>query len=456
MFKKFIALAAITIFIFGCSGSDAVAADDNLTASSSSQAKPSSSSSSSSSWSLEEAIGSMTDSRDGRTYKIVSIGTQTWMAENLNYKTSGSYCYGDDAGNCSKYGRLYEWSAAMGACPTGWHLPSDEEWNILWDAVGGIDTAGLKLKSTSGWYDNGNGTDSFGFAVLPAGYRYNDGSLNYEGDYAYFWSSTEYGSNSAYYWFFDYHGDDVYRFGSTKDRGFSVRCLRDSDEGSGASSSSSQAQPSSSSSSSIKDPELVEGTMTDSRDGQTYKTVKIGAQTWMAENLNYDPGDVSGMGSYAWQGCYDNSAANCAIYGRLYTWEVAMDKAGCGYRTYCNNSNEGTQGVCPAGWHLPSDAEWRTLFKNVGGTGTAGSVLKSSSGWSSGNGTNSFGFAVLPAGYRGYAGDFYVEGDDAYFWSSTEDDSNDAYGWGFYYYDDRVAYAWGNKDYAYSVRCLRD
>lgn len=247
MFKKFIALAAITIFIFGCSGSDAVAADDNLTASSSSQAKPSSSSSSSSSWSLEEAIGSMTDSRDGHTYKTVTIGTQTWMAENLNYNTNESYCYGNNASNCSKYGRLYEWSAAMKACPTGWHLPSDEEWNILWDAVGGIDTAGSKLKSTSGWYDNGNGTDSFGFAVLPAGYRYNDGSLNYEGDYAYFWSSTEYGSNSAYYWYFDYHGDDVYRFGSTKDRGFSVRCLRDSDEGSEASSSSSQAKPSSSS-----------------------------------------------------------------------------------------------------------------------------------------------------------------------------------------------------------------
>ena len=198
------------------------------------------------------------------------------------------------------------------------------------------------------------------------------------------------------------------------------------------------------------------GSMTDSRDGHTYKTVTIGTQTWMAENLNYDPGNVSGKGSYAWSGCYNNESSNCAKYGRLYTWEVAMDKAGCGYGTYCSNSYEGTQGVCPAGWHLPSDAEWRTLFDNVGGTGTAGLVLKSSSGWSSGNGIDSFGFAVLPAGYRYNLGDFDIEGNYANFWSSTEYDSGSAHRWYFYYLNDGVYYSWDYKGYAFSVRCLRD
>ncbi len=170
----------------------------------------------------------MTDTRDGQVYKTVTIGTQTWMAENLNYNTSNSYCYDNNASNCSKYGRLYTWSAAMNACPSGWHLPSNTEWNTLWTAVGGTGTAGTKLKSTSGWSGGGNRTDSFGFAVLPAGRRYNDGDFYREGDLAYFWSSTEFSSGSVYYWDFYYYDDYVGRDYGSKNLGFSVRCLRDS------------------------------------------------------------------------------------------------------------------------------------------------------------------------------------------------------------------------------------
>ena len=198
------------------------------------------------------------------------------------------------------------------------------------------------------------------------------------------------------------------------------------------------------------------GEILDTRDGQVYKTIKIcdkdnkNCQTWMAQNLNY--GNVEswcGGGSGSMEG-------NCSKYGRLYTWEVAMDKADCGYGNECDNSYEGTQGVCPSGWHLPSKADWRMLIKNVGGTDIAGSELKSASGWNNGgNGANSFGFAVLPAGARS-DGDFYREGDGAYFWSSTEYNSNSADNWYFLYLYDNVDDGWNGKGDGFSVRCFRN
>lgn len=187
------------------------------------------------------------DSRDNQVYKTVTIGTQTWMAENLSYKTDDSYCYDDNANNCFKYGRLYLWSMAMEACPSGWHLPNDDEWNALWTFVGGVSIAGMKLKSTDVWNDQGYGTDSFGFAVLPAGFYFN----GYFGDKsygAYFWSSNEKDRVNAYEWNFDGDNKSVRRDNDQKKTGFSVRCLRDFSERLDASSSSSQASNLSSSS----------------------------------------------------------------------------------------------------------------------------------------------------------------------------------------------------------------
>ncbi len=176
----------------------------------------------------EVTTGTMIDSRDGQTYKTVTIGTQTWMAQNLNYETANSYCYDDNASNCTKYGRLYRWEAATTACPDGWHLPTKAEFETLFTAVGGQSTAGKVIKSTSGWKGSGNGTDAFAFSALPAGLRYYDGaSYSDEGYNAYFWSSTEVNSSSARNVNLSYAIDSAYLDYNDKNYGFSVRCLKD-------------------------------------------------------------------------------------------------------------------------------------------------------------------------------------------------------------------------------------
>ena len=212
------------------------------------------------------STSTMTDSRDGRTYKTIIIGSQMWMAQNLNYAYTGvpynygsytsdstSWCYGNEASNCTKYGRLYTWAAAMdsvgtwsangkgcgyyktcspieivrGVCPEGWHLPTQGEWNALFNAVGGRSTAGKMLKSTSGWSNSGNGTDSYGFSALPAGNRYDDGNYDDEDYDANFWSSTEKDSSYVYTMGLYYSSGSVSLEKTLiKNMGVSVRCLK--------------------------------------------------------------------------------------------------------------------------------------------------------------------------------------------------------------------------------------
>jgi len=181
----------------------------------------------------------LTDSRDGKKYKIVKIGSQTWMAENLNYNASGSKCYDNKESYCQKYGRLYNWNTARTACPSGWHLPSNADWNTLMkfinpscsdnsDCAG----AGTKLKSAKSWnagYGYGGGTDNYGFSVLPGG----AGGVIYGGDFGnveYFtllWSANENDSHNAYA---RYMSDSREYFGYyyyDKSNLFSVRCVQD-------------------------------------------------------------------------------------------------------------------------------------------------------------------------------------------------------------------------------------
>ena len=235
-----------------------------------------------------------------------------------------------------------------------------------------------------------------------------------------------------------------------------------------SSSSSSLLVVSSSSEvvSSSSSPAVSYGKLTDARDGQVYKTVQIGEQVWMAENLNYAYNEGTAK-SY----CYNNSADSCAKYGRFYLWSAAMDSAGvfstagkgCGYRSTCAAGSATTEvrGVCPEGWHLPSKAEFETLFANVGGKKVAGKALKSTYGWNdyngkSGNGTDVYGFSALPAGYRDNYGDFSLAGKYAQFWRAAEYDSFSAYCMNLGYSNDYADLSSSGKFNGLPVRCLRD
>jgi len=173
-----------------------------------------------------------TDRRDGKTYKSIKIGDKTWMTENLNYQTDDSWCYGNDNSNCDKYGRLYTWNSAMRACPAGWHLPSRKEWKLLVTMIGDSSVVGKKLKTRSGWKNNGNGTDNYGFSALPGGFRVYDAvdSFSNAGSYGYWWTATEKNGNLTYSRGMGYNEDNIYEGAYYGQGGLSVRCVHDEGE----------------------------------------------------------------------------------------------------------------------------------------------------------------------------------------------------------------------------------
>ena len=182
---------------------------------------------------VSSVTGMFMDLRDGKKYKTVKIGNQTWMAENLNFKTPDSYCYEDNESKCSKYGRLYKWQVALKACPAGWHLPSMDEFKALIETVGGEKIAGEKLKSKSGWNDGGNGSDAFGFSALPAGTWFDGGTTGDDEGFSEetvgtgFWGSTE-NANKELCEMNLVDADNAPYF-SYRGRGFgnSIRCIKD-------------------------------------------------------------------------------------------------------------------------------------------------------------------------------------------------------------------------------------
>jgi len=179
--------------------------------------------------------GTFTDERDGTTYKKITLtsaklGSVTWMAENLNIEAGNSWCYDNKPDNCTKYGRLYDWQTAKTVCPSGWHLPSRQEWDDLVTAAGGSSVAGKKLKSTSGWntYSGSiTATDEFAFSALPGGYRHPNGTFDYVGRSGFWWTATEDLSGNADDRYMRYYDDDVIEDNYYKGGGFSVRCLQD-------------------------------------------------------------------------------------------------------------------------------------------------------------------------------------------------------------------------------------
>ena len=189
----------------------------------------------------------------------------------------------------------------------------------------------------------------------------------------------------------------------------------------------------------------VPDTLIDARDGHAYKTVGIGLQRWMAENLDYATDN-------SW--CYNDSAEYCARYGRLYTWAAAMDSATtkCGNGKVCAASDSTVRGVCPAGWHLPAKEEFTLLFNAVGDSATAGSALKSAEM----SGEDAYGFSALAGGQRDYRRGFVEAGAFAYFWTKNGYGRDEAYVELMRSDYANVPALRNSKSSGYSVRCVKD
>jgi uncharacterized protein (TIGR02145 family) len=285
--------------------------------------------------------------------------------------------------------------------------------------------------------------DTYGFSALPGGacYAYGCDYVGYEGKW---WSTDSFGGEYANHISMTNDNEFVLYGVSDKSNRLSVRCLKNGDNDGGSSSSVGGV---------VYGEPVTHGT-------ETYQTVVIGTQIWFAKNLNYN---VSGSK------CYDNSESNCNIYGRLYDWSTAMD-----IQSWCNSDNCPSQiqpkhrGICPGGWHIPSNADWDKLFRYADGTSgtsspytspTAGRYLKATSGWNSDsnwNGTDQYGFSALPGGYGYSAGTFYNVGDIGYWWTANENYSLNAY---YRYMDYDYYVAFWDYDFKYrlfSVRCVQD
>jgi uncharacterized protein (TIGR02145 family) len=440
---------------------------------------------------LAQEKGSFTDSRDKKKYKTVKIGEQVWMAENLNYADKASLCYGEGIStvpylvkdrdknqmvtlskaeiqaNCAKYGRLYNWETAIKACPKGWHLPRKAEAEKLLFLADSTyktniynNTAGKHLKAKSGWKnmpgEPANGTDSFGFSALPGGYR--ERLFMYAGGKGGWWVNNSLepaaivigGVNG---------GEEIAELrGYNELYSFSIRCIQGDDEALAKAEAEEKAKLKAEAEAKVakekaeaeakaaKEKAEAEayakayvkansGTFTDPRDKKTYKTIKIGGQVWMAENLNYEENSK----------CRDNKPENCAKDGRYYTLYTA-------------------ERSCPQSWHLPNNAEWDKLLRFADGTSgdkspytskTAGKFLKSASGWPparlrdggeiSGNGLDKFGFSAMPS----------VGGNSGSWWSSTKEDNSYAYIYQMTTSDITGSTTKRTDEY-YNVRCVKD
>ncbi|OFY56338.1 MAG: hypothetical protein A2Y87_05970, partial [Bacteroidetes bacterium RBG_13_46_8] len=382
------------------------------------------------------------------------------------------------------YGRLYNWETlhATNICPARWHVPTDADWTILTINLGGDSIAGRKLKEAGNahWIEpNTGGTNESGFTGLPGGYRTLDGEFRYLGNSSFFWSSVEADADNAWYLALNVH-DYAYRSDAYKSRAFSVRCIYDAtpvaygntfipdstEPGSylfyaiqtvlGCESppdtvrltiSRFPAAPLAENVTGCEGkpvPDLAaEGTgiqwysdpampIYDTRDGQEYKTVTIGNQTWMAENLNY----YTTGGSWY----YNNDSTTYAdTYGRLYDWGSAKI-------------------VCPAGWQLPSDGDWMQLVNYLGGNPVAGGKMKEADTihWKSPNtgATNEREFTALPGGYRLSDNQFTGLGTMARFWTSTKYGLPGVYYYSMYYNNTGIYRYYTSSSAGSSVRCI--
>ncbi len=397
---------------------------------------------------------------DGNLYSTVVIGEQIWMGENLRTTKysdgstipkvtdsniwgttdAGAYSwYNNDESLKAPYGPLYNWAAVADPrkmCPLGWRIPSDGDFLALVTLLGGGDVAGGKMKETgtAHWTRNLYASNESGFRAMPSGDRHGGDGLFYDLDYlSYFWTSTESSRQKA--WTYELHKGNgaALRASHPQKDGFSVRCMKDRPK---------------------------DGANARDVDGNEYRVVRIGSQTWLAENLRttkYRNGNAishlpdakswlsASAGAYSW---YNNDAtANKATYGALYNWFAVKDQ----------------RQLCPADWHVPTQADWTKLEDFLGGGAVAGGRLKDTglSRWIQNPGVT--GFAALPGGLRfvgrpihNPAGTFDVLGYTGLWWTANELGTTNAL---FAYIDGGSAGLYRgeeNKRSGFSVRCLKD
>lgn len=433
----------------------------------------------------------------GRKIETVHIGDQVWMANNLDIKVPGSYCFDDKEENCQKFGRLYPWTAVVklgdefatkvasdsiskvkpkGVCPNGWHVPTARDFYRLDSYLKDIDDAvgvGVNLRSRSGWEEGENsiaGENGFGFNGLALGARtytepkqicteivkeialpaegavpdtiYADScvadttwvpELAYlgMGKFTGFWSGTEADSVRAIAWKLSYDEDDLVQDSVGKEEAYYLRCIMNPPD----------------------DDELYDSTwIFDKRDDNRYRTVVIGDDTWMAENLRF-----AAPGSF----CYEDKDIRCRSYGRLYPWHVAMKLQ----PDYVENSMSGGiveehQGVCPEGWHMPTNEEWIALGQKALNMrrGGIGSALKSKEGWARGGAPISAvsGFNALPSGSRFAEGEYTELGTCAYFWAAQGGDGMGAVYWNVINSKDDFTSMEDFDNFSFSVRCVKN
>ena len=392
--------------------------------------------------------GKLVDYRDGNEYGVAKINGSYWMTENLRYADSSSmenlkgnsWCHEDDK-KCTKFGRLYSWTAAMdiektylssryvstvnantqGICPPGWRLPTKMDWQNLSayvESQNGGEGAGTSLKSTETWNksDSSNEpTNRFGFNAMASGRRNNDGKTFLStGRIALFWTPENKDEGTAFGYQLRHEVDALEVGFFYKDHGLAVRCI--------ANPSDIEVTGDLDSSYIDKIPHNY-GTL--KYEGETYRTVNINGQTWMADNLNYNA-----EGSY----CYSDNKENCKEYGRLYTFEAAKK-------------------VCPENWRLPTvnDITYLNQFAKTS------SALRSTTGWNSNTskGLNFWGFDAKPAGGL-ESGDYFDLNSSAYFWINDGSSSNNASVMWINYYDSTPRIMTYNASNAYSVRCMKD
>ena len=369
--------------------------------------------------------GKLVDSRDGKEYNVAYIAGYYWMAENLRYADTNitealkgnTWCYENDKKECEKLGRLYSWNAAIEACPVGWELPTNQNWKQLLSYINeynGNEESGTSLKSLESWdNDVASPTNRFGFNALAAGRRNNDGeTFMSKGKYTYFWSSNYKDEGTAYGWSLLNDADILQDGFYYKDHGLSVRCI--------AREGSIKVSGSLDSSYIEKIPHNY-GSL--KYKNETYRTVKIGGNEWMADNLNYEV-----EGSH----CYNDEKEKCNEFGRLYSFEAA-------------------QKVCPDGWHLPTSMDIQNLLIDQ-----SSRDLRSRSGWTdkTAKGLNFWGFDAKAAGGKSN-GDYFDLKMSAYFWVD-EKVGNDATVFWISCYENSPTEVKRNATNEFSVRCVKD